>query len=407
LKNQQRENVIQLIEQISRQNELYQKMLTGLATKSQKSKDQKCRNGFQLNQKEISKLPTLYKNIFATDDMIVHYRLRQDGIYEARFHRQGINVEVSSKDLKQLKQKFIAKLNNQPAEAPTPKKVVKKVKLFSEIADEWLNVKRVTTKPSTLKEYERMLFHDVLPVFGDKPVTEIERTSLQNFLLLYVERGVLRTAHKIYLLLRCIFDMVAEDYSIPSPMKKVVVPNYEVKKGSAFTYDEEKKLVNHCLANLDKPTSHALLVLLYTGLRRSELSSIRVIDNTWLECETSKEKLGKNVVKRRIPFTPMMKLVLPYIDFEKAKGVNLNSLHTTMKRIFPDHHLHELRYTFITRIKECGVHGEIVLLWDGHEEDKSLHSSKVDREYTDFSEGFQLKEAEKVDYLKWELGKND
>ena len=123
-------------------------------------------------------------------------------------------------------------------------------------------------------------------------------------------------------------------------------------------------------------------MLLYTGLRRSELKTLKIIDETWLECETSKERMGKNIVKRQIPFTPMMKRVLPYIDFEKARNVNLNSLNTAMKRIFPNHHLHELRYTFITRCKESGVHGEVVLLWDGHEEDKTIRSSKVDRGYT-------------------------
>ena len=172
-------------------------------------------------------------------------------------------------------------------------------------------------------------------------------------------------------------------------------------------YDEEKTLVNHCIANADKDTASALLVLLYTGLRRSELKTLKIIDGTWLECETSKERMGKNIVKRQIPFTPMMKRVLPYIDFEKARTVNLNSLNTAMKRIFPNHHLHELRYTFITRCKESGVHGEVVLLWDGHEEDKTIHSSKVDRGYTDFSKEFQLKEATKINYLEWNFEKTE
>ena len=58
------------------------------------------------------------------------------------------------------------------------------------------------------------------------------------------------------------------------------------------TSDSRKKLVNHCLAHLKRDTSHALLVLLYAGLRRSELASLNVIDGTWLECETSKERMG-------------------------------------------------------------------------------------------------------------------
>lgn len=393
--------VAQLLESVKRQNELYEKVLSELVPKIRKSRVKgNRRNVLKFSKKEILQMPTVYQSIFAAGNLIVHYRLRKDGVYEARFHRQGIDIEVSSKDFTVLKQKFIEKLRNFKVNHDGKANIVK---TFAEYAEEWLNIKRVTTKPSTYSEYARMLNHDILPVFGNKPVLEIDRSALQSFLLTYVDNGTIRTADKLFLVLRCIFDVVADDYCISSPMKKVIVPNYQSKKGSAFTYEEEQQLINYCLSNLNKDTSHALMVLLYTGLRRSELASLNVINGVWLECDTSKERMGKNVVKRKIPFTPMMKRVLPYIDFEKAKNVNLSSLHTTMKRVFPQRHLHELRYTFITRCKECGVHGEVVMLWDGHEEDKTVHSSRIDRGYTDFSDKFMLREAEKVDYLKWDF----
>lgn len=390
---------MQLLESVKRQNELYEKVLTGLVPKTRKSKSGNRRNVLKFSKKEILQMPTKIQNVFAAGNMLVHYRLRKDGVYEARLHRQGIDIEVSSKDLSVLKQKFLDKLHNIKSQRND-----NVVKTFAQYAEEWLNIKKVTTKPSTYNEYMRMLNHDILPVFGKKSVLAIDRSELQSFLLTYVDNGTLRTAHKLFLVLRCIFDVVAEDYSVPSPMKKVIVPNYQSKKGSAFTYEEEKRLVNYCLANLNKDTSHALVVLLYTGLRRSELASLNIIDGKWLECDTSKERKGKNVVKRKIPFTPMMKRVLPYIDFDMARKVNVSSLHTAMKRLFPQRHLHELRYTFITRCKESGVHGEVVMLWDGHEEDKTIHSSRIDRAYTDFSDAFQLSEAEKVDYLQWDFG---
>lgn len=393
--------VAQLLESVKRQNELYEKVLSELVPKIRKSRvKENRRNVLKFSKKEILQMPTVYQSIFAAGNLIVHYRLRKDGVYEARFHRQGIDIEVSSKDFSVLKQKFIEKLRNFKVNHDGKANVVK---TFAEYAEEWLNIKRVTTKPSTYSEYARMLNHDILPVFGNKPVLEIDRSALQSFLLTYVDNGTIRTADKLFLVLRCIFDVVADDYCISSPMKKVIVPNYQSKKGSAFTYEEEQQLINYCLSNLNKDTSHALMVLLYTGLRRSELASLNVINGVWLECDTSKERMGKNVVKRKIPFTPMMKRVIPYIDFEKAKNVNLSSLHTTMKRVFPQRHLHELRYTFITRCKECGVHGEVVMLWDGHEEDKTVHSSRIDRGYTDFSDEFMLREAEKVAYLKWDF----
>ena len=78
-------------------------------------------------------------------------------------------------------------------------------------------------------------------------------------------------------------------------------------------------------------------------------NTLSILDENWLECDTSKEKMGNDVVSRKIPITPMLRKVMPHIDFEKAKHTNLNTINTTLKRLFPHHHTHELRYTFITR----------------------------------------------------------
>lgn len=117
-----------------------------------------------------------------------------------------------------------------------------------------------------------------------------------------------------------------------------------------------------------------------------------------LTCTTSKTKRGRNEVKRTIPFTPMFKKVLPYVDFDRARGANLNTIHTTIKRLFPAHHTHELRYTFITRAKESGCNLEVVMIWAGHSFDKDVKTSAVDSGYTDYSKEYVLKEAEKLNY---------
>ena len=195
-------------------------------------------------------------------------------------------------------------------------------------------------------------------------------------------------------MLNCIFDMACEDFGINSPMKRVVLPYHQSKRDNALTLDEETRLVNYRKMQKEVEGTDALLVLLLFGLRKSELASKEVIDDKWLQCETSKERLGQNVVLRKIPFTPMVKKVLPYIDFEKAKSTNLNTISTRMKRLLPNHHPHELRHTFISRCKEAGVASEVVSIWAGH----SLSGTITSTVYTHYSEEFQLKEAEKVVY---------
>lgn len=304
-----------------------------------------------------------------------------------------------------LKEKFLAALHKsepksepQPEQPqPAPQRTAASVK-FGDFVTDWLKVKQKMVKPSTFKEYQRLCNHDLIPAFGEKNLAELDRATLQNFLFSYIDKGKNRTAEKLYDMLRCIFDVAAEDYKLPSPMVKVVLPKYQTKKGSALTKAEEAQLVRYCRQNNDSEAASAILVLLYFGLRFSELATMRVVDENWLEIQTSKERLGQNIVKRYAPFTPMVKRNLPYINFEKARHTNQRTIASAIKRLFPNHHPHELRYTYITRCKECGVHSEIVMMWDGHSEDKDVLASRVDRGYTDFSKEHQLKEAAKVDY---------
>ena len=358
------------------------------------------KNGFKLTKQEIKTMPEHIRKIFIANNYIVNYRITSNGYFEARIRRKGMYIEASGRDFETMRKRFMDRLTTfytqptvtaEPAISSTP---TAKTMLFGNYGREWLKIKEQTTKPSTFKEYERSFRVDLEPTFGNKPLADITRNDLQNYLFGIVGENKHRKAEKLALMLNCIFDMASEDFSIPSPMKKVVLPGYQVRRGQALTADEEERLVKYCKTHKEVEGTDALLVLLFFGLRKSELASIEIIDGKWLQCETSKERLGQNVVLRKIPFTPQVKKVLPYIDFEKAKNTNLNTISTRMKRLLPERHPHELRHTFISRCKECGVASEVVSIWAGH----SLSGTITSTVYTHYSDKFQLKEAEKVVY---------
>ncbi len=167
---------------------------------------------------------------------------------------------------------------------------------------------------------------------------------VQEYLFNFVREEKHRTAEKLKLQLTCIFDMAYEDFGLPSPMRKIVLPYRETKKGVALTKVEERELVNYC-QNRKDDVAGALLILLYFGLRQSELASIRIIDDKFLQCEASKGRLGREPRCRKIPFTPVAKRVISMIDFQAAKTTNSNKLKRAFKRLFPNHHAYELRYT--------------------------------------------------------------
>ena len=329
------------------------KPLSIVSGKKEVSEEEKT-GTLSFTKKELESMPKSFQKAFIYDNRIVKFRYYQ-GLFQARYRRQGYNIEVASKDFDTMKKKFIKKLIGQAEvqdiPAHDPKRRTAKTVLFADYAQDWLKLKEQTTKPSTFREYSRMFEANLRPTFGHLHLSEITRPLVQQYLFTFVEAGKYRTAEKLKLMLNCIFDMAAEDFNLPSPMKKVVLPYHESKKGSALTKAEEKKLVEYCRNRKDDVAS-ALLVLLYFGLRQSELPTVKVIDGNTLECETSKERMGRNVTLRYIPFTPMFRKVQDLVDFEKAKSVNVYTLRSAFKRLFPNHHPHELRYTFITR---CNV----------------------------------------------------
>ena len=162
-------------------------------------------------------MPTKYRKIFAHGDLIIPYRLRKDGVYEARVRRKALHIEVSAKDFDSLKQKFIQALQNN--DRPADRQNLSQTK-FGDFACKWLEVKKNLVKPSTFKEYDRLFQKNLLPSFGNCFLEDIDREKLQNYLLGFVREGKNRTAEKLSDLLRCIFDVAADDFKIPSPMAK-------------------------------------------------------------------------------------------------------------------------------------------------------------------------------------------
>ena len=266
---------------------------------------------------------------------------------------------------------------------------------------QWLSEKKPTLKEVTYKSYESLIKTELIPNFGEKHVDQVNRKEIQEYLFRVVGQGKNRTAQKIKQLLGAVFALAVEDYDFKNPMTKIKLPHYEVKKGSPLSKTEEKQLIDFCIKNSHLYGIHSLLVLLYTGMRLGELASMKIESEnnyTFITCETEKIRKGYAAVRRRIPISPMFRKIWDMIDFEKAKVASSKTLSDTIKKVFPERHVHELRYTFISRCKECGCNLELVMLWDGHEFDKDVRTSKVDRGYTQYSDEIYFGDIEKVNY---------
>ena len=164
---------------------------------------EKGKNGFKLTKQEIKTMPEHIRKIFIANNYIVNYRITSNGYFEARIRRKGMYIEASGRDFETMRKRFMDKLaafytqptvTAEPAISSTP---TAKTMLFGNYGREWLKIKEQTTKPSTFKEYERSFRVDLEPTFGSKPLADITRTDLQNYLFGIVGESKHRKAEKI------------------------------------------------------------------------------------------------------------------------------------------------------------------------------------------------------------------
>ena len=116
--------------------------LKALTSREEKKSDKEHGvNGFiKFTKKEIESMPDYLKKLFTINDKIVTYRYI-NGVYQARFRRDGYNIEVASKNFDIMKRKFLEKLL---AAERTKQNVA--FPLFSDFTEDWLNVKKQTVK---------------------------------------------------------------------------------------------------------------------------------------------------------------------------------------------------------------------------------------------------------------------
>ena len=335
--------------------------------------EEKYANGIlKFSDKEISKMPKEFKKEFRSGNLVAHVRKKANGVFEIRCQINKTKIAVSSKLLDTAKDKFITALK-ELMQAPAVPKVNKNVKLCDYML-EWLEtVKKPSVKPVTYKDYLLSLNSNICPAFENRELASIKGFELQTFINGFTDSGRNRTAKKLYQLLTSVFDYaVTDDIITKSPMQRVVLARYEQERGVPLTRKEEGAFIA-AFTSSASIYMQAIGFLLYTGVRRSELASVTVSDG-WVTVHTSKQRKGLKAKLRAVPINPMLARILPQIDVEAIKAISPNSLTKQFKKVFPKHHLHDLRHTFITRAQECGIPRELVSLWAGHAADTSTTS---------------------------------
>lgn len=224
------------------------------------------------------------------------------------------------------------------------------------------------------------------PHFGNIELKRIMPRQCQTLLDNLSEAGKGKTADDIHSLLNTIFKAAVKHSIIPNnPIDMVFHKKHEKEHGTALTKAEEKLLLDTYAGS---PLQTMFAIALYTGMRPNEYETAK-LDGKFIVAKNSKRKNGK-IEYKKIPITPMLK---PFMkDVTEISFSSLRIIRDRFNKLFPNHKLYDLRTTFYTRCRECGVA-------DAARDEFVGHSSGVLADtYTDLSDEYLLKEGQKFKY---------
>ena len=333
----------------------------------------------KLNDGEIARIPQEYRKLFRGGKLRAYMRERRRGgsiNYEVRCRMGGLCIYAGGTTKEEAREKFIEKLN-----AGETQKKSEKYKDFCLFYFEKFRKRKVSSETyrCDLGRCERHIF----PAIGDKPVGKITPTDCQNILDKLTEKGMGKTADEVFSLMNVVFKgAIAHGLIARNPLSTVVHSQHEREHGKALTKAQEA-----VLAASASPYRVPLLIALYTGLRPNEYATLRREDDM-LIAKNSKRKGGR-VEYKRIPVNPMLRAVIG--DMKTFDFPMLQTLYKNLRKILGCS-LYDLRTTFYTRCRECGVA-------DAARDEMVGHSGgRLADAYTDLSDAFLMQEANKISY---------
>ncbi|KLK90513.1 hypothetical protein AA309_25225 [Microvirga vignae] len=228
------------------------------------------------------------------------------------------------------------------------------------------------------REYERMLRDYVLPDWGSRPITEIQRSDVATLLDAIEERRSAALADHVLAVIRKLFNWhAARDERFHSPLVKGMTrTSHTARARDRVLSDAEIRALWQSLQQIPYPFGPFVQLLLLTAQRRDEVAHMR-----WREIDrdlwTIPRERYKNGRANTVPLTEEVQSILaalprsgeyvfstigrtPISGFSKAKaGIDRTSGVTGWR-------LHDLRRTARSLMSRAGISGEIAERVLGH-----------------------------------------
>lgn len=343
-------------------------------------------SGFvEFTEKEMKQMPKKIKSLIIIDKKRCRLRVRSTGenryTYQIRFRCDGYDISACGKTIELAKANFIQKAqravpkNENSACIPTT---------FHSFAMYYFeNFRKEKVAPLTFKHDMERYRAYLQRALNEKPLRKITPFDCKQIIDAAKNQGKTKTASELYGLLSVIFKAAIAHGSLDkSPLIMFSAPIHEHTHGVALSKEEELTLF---LETSEPDVRVAFALALYCGLRPNELSTATV-HGEFIVAVNSKRHNRKTEYKR----IPIIKRLQPFVENGIIPFPTPQILRRRIKDVLPNHKLYDLRTTFYTRCQEYGVSDRARNEYVGHS------AGKLERAYTDLSDEYLLKEAEKL-----------